>query len=126
MPIPCCPKKVGSQLTKPKISVLAVISTTQPTTSRGSKAGLNSEAKVQSGVGTAGAARGQSPAHPNPRPLPLIPASPPPRLRLRSVAAAECGGDSGPLPRANARGGGAEGGRRGTAPGGGGEGSLAR
>src|SRR5882762_8610736 len=55
MLIPCCPKKVGSQLTKPKISVLTVISTTQPTTSRGSKAGLNSEANVQSGVGTAGA-----------------------------------------------------------------------
>src|ERR1700675_422800 len=58
MPIPCCPKKVGSQLTKPKISVLTVISTTQPTTSRGSKAGLNSEAKVQSGVGTAAAGGG--------------------------------------------------------------------
>src|SRR5580700_4628149 len=60
MPIPCCPKKVGSQLTKPKISVLAVISTTQPTTSRGSKAGLNSEASVQLGVGTvtAGAGKG--------------------------------------------------------------------
>src|ERR1700716_3445141 len=59
MPIPCCPKKVGSQLTKPKISVLTVISTTQPTISRGSKAGLNSEAKVHSGVGTAATGGGK-------------------------------------------------------------------
>src|SRR5258708_24375353 len=59
MPMPCCPKKVGSQLTKPKISVVTVISTTQPTISRGSKAGLNSEAKVQSGVGTAATGGGK-------------------------------------------------------------------
>ena len=59
MLMPCCPKKVGSQLTKPKISVLTVISTTLPTTSRGSRAGLNNEAKVQTGVGTAGAGGGK-------------------------------------------------------------------
>ncbi len=39
MPIPCCPKKVGSQFTKPKISVLIAISTTEPTIIRGSKPG---------------------------------------------------------------------------------------
>ena len=42
--MPCWPKKVGSQLTKPKISVLMVISTTEPTTRRGSRAGVKSDA----------------------------------------------------------------------------------
>src|SRR5476651_289824 len=51
MLIPCWPKKVGSQFTKPKISVLMVISTTQPTTRRGSRAALNSEPKVQAATG---------------------------------------------------------------------------
>src|SRR5438477_4235884 len=63
MEMPCWPKNVGSQLTKPKISVLMVISTTQPTTRRGSRAGVKSDARLHCatwGVG-AGAGNGRPP-----------------------------------------------------------------
>src|SRR5215468_7827002 len=59
MPMPCWPKNVGSQLTNPKIKVLTVINTTEPTTRRGSRAAPNSEAKVKAGAGSAGAGGGK-------------------------------------------------------------------
>src|SRR5436190_21660700 len=63
MLMPCWPKKVGSQLTKPKISVLITISTTEPTIMRGSSVGLNSEPNDHAGIGagTAGGGKGRPP-----------------------------------------------------------------
>ena len=61
---PCWTKKVGIQFTKPKIRVLMVMSTTAPTTMRGSSAGLASEDSVKAGTGfgIAGGGNGLSPA----------------------------------------------------------------
>src|SRR5471030_124942 len=60
MLMPCWPKKVGSQFTKPKISVLTVTSTTQPTISRGNRVALNSEPNVYSTTGAAGRGGGSA------------------------------------------------------------------
>src|SRR3954466_13123344 len=63
MLMPWCPKKVGSQFTKPKISVLITISTTDPTIRRGSSAGPNNAPKDTAGTatGTAGGGNGRPP-----------------------------------------------------------------
>src|SRR5689334_15475964 len=59
MPMPCWPQKVGSQFTKPKISVLMAISTTQPAVIRGSSAGENSMPNDTGATGAAGAGGGR-------------------------------------------------------------------
>src|SRR3979490_61430 len=51
---PCCTKKVGSHCTKPKISVLIMISATDPTTMLGNKDGVKSELRLNGGIGVAG------------------------------------------------------------------------
>src|SRR5690348_4315223 len=63
MLMPCWVKKVGSQFTKPKIRVLITISTTEPTTSRGSSSALNNAPNGSTGTGgrTAGGGSGAPP-----------------------------------------------------------------
>ena len=58
---PCCTKKVGSQVTKPKIRVLIEISTTQPTIMRCRIGGLIREPRRKSVAGAAGAGAGSVP-----------------------------------------------------------------
>src|SRR5262252_3011242 len=55
---PCCTKNCGSQVTKPKINVLMVISTQQPTIMRNSSGGRASAAKSARGTGAGGGTGG--------------------------------------------------------------------
>ncbi|HEY7247210.1 MAG TPA: hypothetical protein VH678_25335 [Xanthobacteraceae bacterium] len=59
---PSCTKNVGSHWTNPNISVLIMINATDPTTMLGSKDGLNSDRRLNGGIGAAGLGGGSGPA----------------------------------------------------------------
>src|SRR6202041_2050527 len=48
---PCCTKKVGSQVTNPKIKVLTTIRVVDPTIMRGKSTGLSSEPRLRERLG---------------------------------------------------------------------------